>query len=376
MLRQVSTGPSPTHSHSQRARAVAALMLVIAVGAISGCAKESAAKSENTPAEAANTPDLPKVLAIVDGKDITLADLPSVAENIAQIDAQYRQQRSTLVEKALDSAVAARMLAAEAAKQGKPVETLLASEAGGSLEPSEVEVAAWYQENPNKVSGRTLEQIRGQIADYLRQKKRKDAADALRTRLMKEQKVTVNFEPYRVAFNNDEAPTIGKAGAPVTLVEFSDFQCPFCRGFAPSLKQIAEKYGDKVQIIYRQYPIPSLHPNAMKAAEASLCAQEQNKFWELHDMMFAEQQALSVSELKQKAGRLGLDQAKFNSCLDNGRYVERVQNDIKEGNRIGVGNSGTPAIFVNGNYMEGGAVPFEVVARAIDSELAKQPQGK
>jgi protein-disulfide isomerase len=239
-----------------------------------------------------------------------------------------------------------------------------------------VEVAAWYQENPNKVSGRTLEQIRGQIADYLRQKKRKDAADALRTRLMKEQKVTVNFEPYRVAFNNDEAPTIGKAGAPVTLVEFSDFQCPFCRGFAPSLKQIAEKYGDKVQIIYRQYPIPSLHPNAMKAAEASLCAQEQNKFWELHDMMFAEQQALSVSELKQKAGRLGLDQAKFNSCLDNGRYVERVQNDIKEGNRIGVGNSGTPAIFVNGNYMEGGAVPFEVVARAIDSELAKQPQGK
>jgi len=146
-------------------------------------------------------------------------------------------------------------------------------------------------------------------------------------------KVALSFEPYRLSFSNAGAPTMGPESAPVTLVEFSDFQCPYCRAAAPTLKQVANKYGDKVHIVYRQYPIASLHPFALKAAEASLCANEQGKFWPLHDRMFDDQTKLGVSDLKQQARELGMDGKKFDACLDAGKYVEQVQNDMKEGQR-------------------------------------------
>ena len=158
------------------------------------------------------------------------------------------------------------------------------------------------------------------------------------------------------------------------MVEFSDFQCPYCQGFAPTLKRIEKEYGEKVLIAYRQYPIPSLHPNAFKAAEASLCANEQGKFWELHDVMFAEQQQLSVSDLKEKARRLGMNSKNFDGCLDSGRYVEQVQNDQKEGVRVGI--TGTPTVFINGILVEGGAVPFETIASIINRELARADRSK
>ena len=172
-----------------------------------------------------------------------------------------------------------------------------------------------------------------------------------------------------MTFNNEGAPTAGKAGAAVTVVEFSDFQCPFCARFVPTLQRIKQDFGDRVEVVYRQFPLVSIHPNAFKAAEASLCASEQGKFWEIHDMMFAEQDRLSVRELKQMPGRLGMNQSKFDACLDSGQYVEQVQNDLAEGNRAGI--TGTPAVFVNGIELEGGAVSYEEAAQAIERELAR-----
>ncbi|HSQ03868.1 MAG TPA: thioredoxin domain-containing protein, partial [Burkholderiales bacterium] len=182
-------------------------------------------------------------------------------------------------------------------------------------------------------------------------------------------KVAISYQPYRLQFNNEGAPVLGKKDAPITLVEFSDFQCPYCERMWPIMKQVEQKYSDKVRIIYRQYPLVSIHPFAAKAAEASLCANEQGKFWEMHDAMFQDQKKLAVSDLKQTAQRLGMNANKFNSCLDSGRYVEQVQNDSKEAVRSGV--TGTPAVFVNGVVIDGGAVPFEVVAAAIDKELQR-----
>jgi protein-disulfide isomerase len=172
-----------------------------------------------------------------------------------------------------------------------------------------------------------------------------------------------------LTFDNGPAPTLGPENAPVTIVEFSDFQCPYCRGFAPTLKSIKKDFGDKVRIVYRQAPIASIHPFAFKAAEASLCAQEQGKFWELHDLMFAEQEKLAVADLKKKARTLGMDGKKFDSCLDTGRTVERVQTDMAEAQRVGV--NGTPAAFVNGIELKGGSVPYDVVAAAIQKELRR-----
>jgi protein-disulfide isomerase len=129
-----------------------------------------------------------------------------------------------------------------------------------------------------------------------------------------------------------------------------------------------------VRIVYRQFPLTNLHPFAFKAAEASLCANEQGMFWQMHDAMFADQQKLSVTDLKQTARRLGMNGKSFDACLDSGRYVEQVQNDQKEGSRIGV--NGTPAMFINGVAVEGGAVPYSVLEAAIQKELESRKSGQ
>ena len=158
----------------------------------------------------------------------------------------------------------------------------------------------------------------------------------------------------------------GPIDAPVTIVEFSDFQCPFCSRVIPTLKQIEESYGDKVRLVFRQFPLHRLHPQAQKAAEASLCADDQGKFWEMHDAMFADQRGLAVDSLKAKAAELELDTATFDECLDSGKYAERIETDLAEGAAVGV--TGTPAMFINGRFLSG-AVPYEQIAAVIDQEL-------
>jgi len=341
--------------------------------ALAGCTETNSAAATppraTTPVGGAS-PGIPEVLATIGDQQVTLADIRArVGDELDQMENRYRHEQYKVIEAALQNVLDERVLADEAKKKGKTVDDLVAAEVGGSLEPTDVEVRAWYTENQARIGGRTLDQVRPQIADYLRKEKRNKGVEKLNARLNKERRVEVRLEPFRVNLNNDFAPSRGPSNSAVTLTEFSDFQCPYCKGFFPVLKQIEEKYGDRVQIVYRQYPIPSLHPFAFKAAEASLCANDQGKFWELHDLMFEEQNQLGVKDLKAKAARLGLDQKKFDSCLDTGRYTERVQDDMKEGSRVGV--TGTPALFVNGLEIDGGAVPFEVVAKALDKELAR-----
>ena len=348
--------------------------LVALAATTSGCAKDGSA-STPAPNVVERNGEVPEVLATVGGDPITMADVHSrVGEALDKIETQYQRSRSKLVDSTIQAILRDRVLMAEAKKQGKTVDELVAAEAGVPLEPTDVEVSTWYQENRARIGNRTLDQVRPQIVAYLREQRRKDAMSKLEQRLDKDFNVKLNFEPYRLTFNNTGAPTSGRADAKVTLVEFSDFQCPYCQGFVPTLKRVEKEYGDKLLIVYRQYPIPNLHPNAFKAAEASLCANEQGKFWELHDIMFAEQQQLSVSDLKEKARRLGMNSKKFDGCLDSGRYVEQVQNDQKEGLRVGI--NGTPTVFINGILVEGGAVPFETIAGIINRELARADRAK
>ena len=342
------------------------LATVLLTATLTACTKEGDARQAQEPVSS----DLPAVLATVGDQQITLADVRArVGTPLATLETQYQRARSKLVDSTLQLMLNEKIIQLEAAKTGKTAEELLAAEVGGSLEPGDVEIAAWYEDNQLRLGGRSLESIRPQIAEYIRVQRRRDAAQKLEQRLSKDLNVTVNFEPYQLVLDNEGAPTLGKEGAPVQVVEFSDFQCPFCQRFAPTLKRLAQEFGDRVHIVYRQYPIPSLHPNAIKAAEASLCANEQGKFWELHDVMFAEQERLDVTDLKEKAGRLGMNRKAFDSCLDSGRYVERVQKDMQEGLRIGI--TGTPAVFVNGNALDGGAVPYETVTAAVQRELTR-----
>jgi len=171
---------------------------------------------------------------------------------------------------------------------------------------------------------------------------------------------------------------LGPADAPVTIIEFSDFQCPFCKRFRDqTLDQILSSYEGKVRFVYRDFPISSIHEWAQKAAEAGECADEQGQFWPYHDLIFANQTALNqqleaeglngaVGTFKDYAGQLGLDTSAFNDCLDSGKYAQEIQKDYNDG--VAAGVTGTPGFFINGQELIG-AQPFAAFQQAIDAAL-------
>ena len=168
-----------------------------------------------------------------------------------------------------------------------------------------------------------------------------------------------------------DSPSRGDKDAPVTLVEYSDFQCPFCsRHFSQTQPQIEEQYvkTGKVRFVYKHFPLDSIHPQATPAALASECAREQGKFWEYHDLIFQNQQSLGDASYKQWAAQLRLDTAEFNDCYDSKKYQDRVTADLQQGSSAGI--RGTPGFFLNGQLISG-AQPFAVFQQMIDAELAK-----
>jgi protein-disulfide isomerase len=272
---------------------------------------------------------------------------------------------------ALDAIVAEALIAEAAKKKGMSAEAFEQAELKARLKPvGEADVVTFYQSNINQMQGRSLEVMAPAIRRYLQDQQ----ADAARSALIAELRksgpdVRVLFDPPRheVEVTADD-PSIGPSSAPVTLVEFSDFQCPFCQRVAPTLKQVKQTYGDKVRVVWKDFPLTQIHPQAFKAGEAAHCAADQGKFWEYHDRLFANQQALQPTDLKKHAADLGLDAAAFGACLDSSKHGERVRDGVAEGSRLGVNS--TPTIYVNGRVLSG-AQPYDVIAAVIDEELSK-----
>lgn len=303
-------------------------------------------------------------LASVAGKPILQGDVEAfAAAQLRQMEAEYQKSRRELIEQALDGLIQDRLLEAEAAAQGTTKDALLGAIAPAPVTDAQIE--AFYEENKARIPN-PKEQVLPQIRAYLEQQGQQTARQAYFAQLEGKHNVTMLLEPVRVAVEAI-GPSKGPANAPITIVEFSDFECPFCSRINPTIDQVMAKYGDKVRVVFRQFPL-SFHANAEKAAQASLCANEQGKFWQLHDAMFANQRALGVDQLKAKAGELGLDAAAFGTCLDSGRHAATVKADIEAGSAAGV--SGTPALFINGRFING-AVPFEQVADVIDDEVRR-----
>jgi protein-disulfide isomerase len=178
------------------------------------------------------------------------------------------------------------------------------------------------------------------------------------------------LQPYRVAIVPVEAATLGEASAPVEIVEFSDFQCPYCARASSTVKQVLERYAGRVRLTFRHYPLTVIHKDAAKAAEAASCAGDQKRFWEMHDRLFANPQALRVTDLKKAAADLGLDSAKFDACLENGQHTSTWKRDLRAGQDYGVG--GTPTFFINGRLVPGSPT-VEAFAVLIEQELALNP---
>jgi len=332
-----------------------ALVLVAALGVLPACAQQKAAAAGSGSNQ---------VLAVVDGKPITEADIRAKnAEQFKALDREYQQNVHQLLENSLDQAVQDRMLESEAAARKTTKDQLLAEIKPAAV--TDADVDAFYEQNKAQIP-RPKDQVAGQIKTYLEQQGQQKARTEYFKTLQAKYKVDYKLEPIRVEVAAT-GPAKGPASAPVTIVEFSDFQCPFCSRLTPTLAEVEKKYGDKIRLVFRQYPLP-FHQNAQKAAEASLCAADQGKFWELHDAMFGNQGELGVDQLKAKAASLGLNADKFNKCLDSGEKNEAIQADIKAGSAAGV--SGTPAMFINGRFING-AVPLDNITTVIDDELRR-----
>ncbi|HSS47786.1 MAG TPA: thioredoxin domain-containing protein [Thermoanaerobaculia bacterium] len=305
------------------------------------------------------------VLAVVNGQPITEADVrTSAAEQFKGLQREYEKNSHDLLESSLQTVIQDRLVEAEAKSRGVSKDQVLAE-----IKPAPVtdaDVDAFYEQNKAQIP-RPKEQVAAQIKTYLEQQGQQKARSAYYENLQKKYKVDIKMEPVRVDVAAT-GPATGPATAPVTIVEFSDFQCPFCSRLTPTLEQVKKKYGDKVRIVFRQFPLP-MHQNAQKAAEAALCANDQGKFWQLHDAMFSNQAALGVDQLKAKAAELGLKADDFNKCLDSGEKAAAIQADVKAGSAAGV--NGTPAMFINGRFING-AVPLENVTSVIDDELRRK----
>jgi protein-disulfide isomerase len=233
------------------------------------------------------------------------------------------------------------------------------------------DVDSFYQANRARLKKGDEAEVRARIREYLQNQKLSTRRQAYLQSLRSQARVVVHLKAppvVRVEVGVGGAPFRGPAAAPVTIVEFSDFQCPYCKQVVPTLAQLLSRYGERVKLVFRDFPIDSLHPQARKAAEAARCAHDQGKFWEYHDALFAGSPNASAEQLKTYAQQVGLDVPSFERCLGSRTHTAAVQKDVEEGTRLGV--TGTPAFFVNGELLSG-AQPLERFVQVIERELAR-----
>jgi protein-disulfide isomerase len=308
----------------------------------------------------------------------TLAEVDGVAITSEEVEKPLGMQLTKLEEQIynlkrqrVEALINEKLLAKEAAKRGVSVPALLDAEVTSKVGlVTEQEIEKVYQESRDKLKGEESnlrDQIRNRLQNLKLAAKREEFLRSLRSQA----KVVVNLKPppvLRADVSADGAPFKGPSKAPITIVEFSDFHCPFCRRVIPTLAQLESKYGDQIKLVFRDFPIESLHPGASKAHEAARCANEQGKFWDYHDKLFNTPPKSSPEIFKELAKGTGLNPRAFETCLNSGKYQAAIKEDIAEGNRVGV--NGTPAFYINGREVSG-AQPVEVFARIIDDELSR-----
>jgi len=345
------------------------LAVAAALGALA-CTSPSTTQAKPAAAPAAD-PNAP--VAKIGADAISAKDLEDFAKGeLKKLDQQYQEQLYQLKRQALDTMIMKRLVEGKAKAAGKSPDEYVQAEIMARVgTPSDAEIQQVY--DAAKAQGRDLppmSQVKETIVRFIQQQKAQAAAQAYYDKLKADAKVEILLPPYRPPRQQVEAkgPSRGPAGAPITIVEFSDFECPYCSRAEETVSEVLRVYGDKIRLVYRDLPLPN-HTNAPKAAEAAHCAGEQDKYWEMHAKLFANQRALDVASLKGYAKDLKLDQARFDKCLDSGAMAAKVEEGKKAGNELGI--SGTPAFFVNGILISG-AQPFDAFKEVIDAELAQK----
>jgi protein-disulfide isomerase len=274
-----------------------------------------------------------EAVARVGARAISAAELEAAT---ARRLIEVKTKEHDLKRQALADLVEGELLRQEAARRGMTVQALIAAEVDAKAAPG------------------------GVREDRLAQRRFGFLAE-LRARTP----TSIALPPPRVSVDVAGSPSRGPADAPVTIVEFSEFQCPFCRRVLPTLREVEDRYQGRIRLVFRHFPL-ARHKDAPKAAEAAECARDQGRFWEMHDRLFEDAERLGIPDLKRHARAVGLDGSAFDGCLDSGRNEVRWRRDLADAESYGA--SGTPMFFVNGRLVSG-AQPFAVFARVIEEEL-------
>jgi protein-disulfide isomerase len=305
------------------------------------------------------------VVVTVAGRPITAG---TIDERLKPIAYKLRLNTYELTKQALDLTINDLLLLAEANRRNVPPEEIVRKEISEKIQvPTDAEVAKFYADNKAKISGE-LAAVSNQIASYLEEQDRQRLERALSERLRTGANIRllISEPPLPVqSISVDDDPVRGDANAAVTIVEFTDFQCPSCAAMQPILEEVLKSYGTKVRLVIRDFPL-AMHANARKAAEAANAAQAQGKFFEYTALLFKRQNALDVPSLKKYASELGLDRTRFDAALDGGKYAAEVKHDMDDGEIYGVDS--TPAIFVNGIALR--EMSIEALRALIDRGLA------
>jgi len=334
---------------------------LVAIGLLAGaCSTEAQGSKPAAPTDVVATVG-PNSILLSEVDQRALEQPASDFGGIKLIQALYEARRA-----ALDVLVRNRLLDQEAQARGIDRATLVEREITSKVAvPTDDDIKAWYDANPDRVQGAPLAEVKSPITGLLTQQRTVAAQTTFVDSLRAKTPVSIMLQPPREKVAADGRPTRGPARSAVEIIEFSDFQCPYCLRSYPVVKQLLKDYGDRIHVVYRHFPLPN-HSNARPAAEAAACAAAQGKFWEFHDELFENQSKLSDDDLRRHAAKVGLNKEKFDDCFQKRTYQADIDADIEAGRQAGV--SGTPGFFINGRPLEG-SQPIQAFKTIIDEEL-------
>jgi protein-disulfide isomerase len=325
------------------------------------CARSEAPK----PSGSASGPAAPaEVVASIDGKPILGRELD---EKVERRLSRLRQEEYEIRSQALEEMIGERLLETEARTRGITTEGLLHDEVDQQVpEPDAKLVDQIYEQNKARLTGKTKDQGLDEVRKFLKDRARTERRADLQRRLRAKSKVEVALKAPRTDMPIPAAaPLLGPNDAPVTIVQFTDYQCPFCHRAQATIDEVMSRYAGKVQLVHRDFPLDG-HAQAFPAARAARCAGEQGKFWDYYRSLMTSPGAMEDADLRARAATLKLDRAAFGACLSSDRNDAVIRESVEAGTRAGV--TGTPAYFINGRMITG-ARPFEAFQEIIEGEL-------
>ena len=304
------------------------------------------------------------IVAKVGERKITAAELDKAAEkDLMPVATQiYKAKKQRL-----DQMIEDELYSQEAKRQGKSVEDIKKEVSAPTATISDDAIEVYFDSNQARFSGKTLDQAKEEIRRTLISQKAGKSKNQFLSDLKKTYPTEIYLQEPKVELDISGQPVRGPQNAKVTIVEFSDFQCPFCKRFKATVDQLVKEYPNDVKHVYRNLPL-AFHSNAMPAARGAICANRQGKFWEFRDVLFENATALEEANLRKYAEQAKLDLTQYDACLKDPAVDKQVDADLAYAQQVGA--SGTPTSFING-VLFSGARPYEELKRVVDEKLGK-----